>query len=231
MEENIILVKNWAKSSGNINIPLYHASNYKLGSGKKPTVIIGGVHGDEPEGVLLVEALLEYLEDTFQKNKGTKLDWILIPCLNPDGYISRKRTNSNGVDLNRNFPTPDWSPEAKAPRYHPGSQPESEAETKALVHLIKTEKPEIIIHCHSWKPSIIYTGTLGEKIGRYFSKASGYPLQNDIGYPTPGSLGQYGWLVHNIPVICIEEREGASKKETWARFRPGFNNLFSIGAE
>lgn len=222
MEENIILLKNWAKSSGNINIPLYHAANYKMGSGKNPTVIIGGVHGDEPEGVMLVEALLEYLESI-----SPKLNWILIPCLNPDGYISHKRTNANGVDLNRNFPTPDWSPEAKAPRYHPGSGPESEPETKALVNLIKTEKPEIIIHCHSWKPSIIFTGELGEKVGGYFAKASGYPLQNDIGYPTPGSLGQYGWLVHKVPVICIEEREGASKEETWKRFQPAFDRLFA----
>ncbi len=228
MEENIILVKNWAKSAGKLNIPLYHDANYKLGSGKNPTVIIGGVHGDEPEGVVLVEALLEFLETSLQNNTTTARKWILIPCLNPDGYTTQSRTNANKVDINRNFPTSDWNSTAKAPRYNPGPKPNSEPETNALVKLIETEKPELIIHCHSWKPSIIFTGDLGKQIGGYFSSCSGYPLQDDIGYPTPGSLGQYGWFIHKTPVICIEEREGADKAETWKRFEPAFKKLFGI---
>ncbi len=228
MEENIILIKKWAKSAGKIDIPLYHSADYKLGSGKNPTLIIGGVHGDEPEGIWLVEALLEKFEDLAQNNEHFKRPWILIPCLNPDGYTSRNRTNSKGVDLNRNFPTPDWTPTAKAERYNPGPQPNSEPETQALTKLIETEKPRLIVHCHSWKPGIIYTGSEALSHATFLSKSSGYPLQDDIGYPTPGSLGQFGWLVHKIPVICIEEREGATKEETWERFQKGFFKLFEI---
>ena len=33
---------------------------------------------------------------------------LFIPCLNPDGMSKNTRTNSNGVDLNRNFPTKNW---------------------------------------------------------------------------------------------------------------------------
>jgi hypothetical protein len=37
--------------------------------------------------------------------------------MNPDGMLKSQptRTNANGVDLNRNFPTPHWDKEA--PRY------------------------------------------------------------------------------------------------------------------
>lgn len=222
-DESIILIKKWAKSAGKIDIPLYHSANYKMGSGKNPTLIIGGVHGDEPEGIWLVETLLETLED-----HAVERPWILIPCLNPDGYTTRNRTNSKGVDLNRNFPTPDWTPTAKAERYNPGPSPNSESETQALVKLIETEKPCLIIHCHSWKPGIIYTGAEGQKVAKFFSECTGYPLQDDIGYPTPGSLGQFGWLVHKIPVICIEEQEGADREESWNRFEDGFLKLFEI---
>lgn len=227
-DENINLVKKWAKSAGNIDIALYHPAHYQLGSGKNPTVIIGGVHGDEPEGIVLVEALLEFFEDQYHRGLRTKKDWILIPCFNPDGYTRNARTNYHGVDLNRNFPTPDWSPTAKAQRYFPGEEPASEPETRALIDLIETEKPSLIIHCHSWKPGVIYTGDEGLRVAKFFSESSKYPLQDDIGYPTPGSLGQFGWLVHKTPVICIEEREGAPKAETWNRFQPAFEKLFEI---
>ena len=33
---------------------------------------------------------------------------MFIPCLNPDGMQLGRRTNANGVDLNRNFPTKNW---------------------------------------------------------------------------------------------------------------------------
>lgn len=63
------------------------------------TLIVGVFHGDEPQGKFLIE---EYL-----KNNDTN-GLLFIPCLNPDGMQLKTRTNSNGVDLNRNFPTKNW---------------------------------------------------------------------------------------------------------------------------
>jgi hypothetical protein len=46
--------------------------------------------------------------------------WRFIPVLNPDGLLAKpaRRMNANGVDLNRNFPTPQWAKEAKASSFY-----------------------------------------------------------------------------------------------------------------
>jgi protein MpaA len=187
-----------------------------------PLLFVGGVHGDEPEGVWLAEDLLQF----FRKN-ATDRPWLLVPCLNPDGFSARpySRTNGNGVDLNRNFPSKDWNQEAKAPRYFPGPSPASESETAALISLIQSEQPEVIFHFHSWtNPCIIFTGK-GEAWAKIFERSSQYPARPEIGYPTPGSLGQYGGQDLEIPVICVEELEGAERTASWSRFQGAFREL------
>jgi protein MpaA len=67
---------------------------------KNIPLVIGVFHGDEPQGKFLIE---EYLNSELNQ---THL--LFIPCLNPDGMELKKRTNSNNVDLNRNFPTKNW---------------------------------------------------------------------------------------------------------------------------
>jgi len=217
----MIHILEWAKSTNNQSIPLF--SSQELEAIENPILFIGGVHGDEPEGVALAEHLL-----TFLKSNERSTPWALIPCLNPDGYNKKSRVNGNGVDLNRNFPSPDWSPTYEKDRYYPGSAPGSEPETRALTQLIINIQPRLIVHFHSWKPSIILTGPANLPAAELFSQTSGYPLELDIGYPTPGSLGQYAWFSKHIPVICIEEKEETRPLESWNRFRPAFENILNI---
>lgn len=206
----------WAKSSNQNPIALWEL----ICNTERPILFIGGVHGDEPEGVWLAETLLHWTQTQALTHKAHLLrNFLIIPCLNPDGYLKNERTNGNGVDLNRNFPSQDWSPETKAPRYNPGTEAGSEPEIKALCHLIAEKKPSLIIHFHSWEPCVVYTGATGKTIADFFAKTSGYFSKEDIGYPTPGSLGQYGWLNHKTPVICIEEQEGCKRELIWPRWQ------------
>ena len=180
------------------------------------------MHGDEPEGVNLAQITLEWLK----KNTAATKDWVLIPDINPDGSKNNQRTNSRGVDLNRNFPSRNWSTEHKEPRYYPGPSAMSEAEVKALVELVEQIRPTVIVHCHSWNPCIVISGPEQHPIARALAKSSGYELKPDIGYPTPGSLGDWGWIEKKIPVICIEEAERVSYAETEKRFTPSFKEIF-----
>jgi hypothetical protein len=187
-----------------------------------PVLFIGGVHGDEPEGVALAQHFLEWL----RQNPNTPIyNWALIPCLNVDGFARKERTNGRGVDLNRNFPTADWSPETKAPRYNPGSQPGSELEVQAVVSWIQQNSPRLIVHFHSWEPCVVYSGVLGKGPAHLIGDGTGFPVREDIGYPTPGSLGQYGLLNVNIPVVCVESPEKISGVEVWKLFGQGLQKL------
>lgn len=218
----IVEISHWAQSTNNRPIALFASQSLLTIRNRQPIVFIGGIHGDEPEGIALAESLLAWLKN---HSSNVSLDWILIPCLNVDGAQANERTNGRGVDLNRNFPSQDWNAEHRAPRYYPGPVKASEMETQALVQLIMEVPPQLIVHFHSWKPAVVFAGPAKHMAPLYLVESSGYPLQEDIGYPTPGSLGQWAWLDLQIPVICTEEREGASQQDTWTRFGPGLKKI------
>ena len=64
------------------------------------------IHGTEDAGLAILDRL-----STMSLPAG--IDLWLMPEMNPDGYVLRQRGNANGVDLNRNFPTPEWQKEAE----------------------------------------------------------------------------------------------------------------------
>lgn len=84
---------------------------YEFQNGGPEVLILGGVHGDEIEGVIAAQELLKHL----MKSAAFKLNITLVPQFNLEGVIYKTRGNGNGVDLNRNLPTQDWSPEVKTP--------------------------------------------------------------------------------------------------------------------
>lgn len=232
MQAKIFHQTSWARSFRGTPIELYQKKHIRDGKATAPILFVGGVHGDEPEGVRLAHEFLNWLTEVENTSADKILhSWLLIPCINVDGYLGHRRTNHNGVDLNRNFPSKDWSAEAKESRYSPGPGPGSEAETRAIVELITIEKPKLIVHFHSWEPCVVYTGAPGKVASEILTGNTGYPVREDIGYPTPGSLGQYGWLEHRVPVICIEEQEHIRLDEVWKHFEPGLSRLMTTDFE
>jgi hypothetical protein len=223
----IVESPHWAFSAQKRPISLCKSSDKP----ERPILLIGGVHGDEPEGVWLAEAALEWLKsdsvvELSQRKNLKVLPWIVITCLNPDGLQQATRVNGNGVDLNRNYPSRSWSPTFENERYNPGPSAGSEPEIQALVRLIADTRPRLIIHCHSWHPCIVCTGEPGLSAAKALSDSSGYELKNEIGYPTPGSLSQFGWHDQRIPIICIEEAEGTQKEKVWPHFASAFEKIF-----
>lgn len=219
-------IPNWKTTTLGTPIELFASASLAQLRQLKPILLMGGVHGDEPEGVRLVTETLQWLKSNMSSGK-TICPWIVIPCLNVDGFARKTRVNGRGVDLNRNYPAKDWSAEARAERYFPGASPGSEAEIQAVVELIAEVSPRLVIHCHSWKPCIVGTGTTSARDTERLAKASGYEGREDIGYPTPGSLSSYGWFDHKIPVICIEEDDTIKDHDSiWPRFKKGMIEIF-----
>ena len=214
--------KLWAKSAGGKDIWLH-----TMGNPKYPKfVLIGGVHGDEPEGSVLVEDFLVKAEKLAADFKACAL---VIPRYNPDGLEKNERVNGNGVDLNRNFPAKDWSPDFKAPRYYPGAKQASESETQALVSLLTTEKPFLVIHCHTYIPQINYTGEISKKWAQILAKNFKYPVTDNIGYPTPGSLGQFCLYDLKTACVCIELPEEVKKEIAWNLLGESLLEIAKIG--
>lgn len=211
----IIQNLHWALSAEKRKIPMFESDETL----DRPILFMGGVHGDEPEGVALAEFLLEWLKSDSLNEKKTKVPWAVIPCLNPDGLVRGVRWNGNKVDLNRNYPSRDWEPSARAERYFPGPHPGSESEIQTLCKWIEKNRPRLIVHFHSWVPCVVYAGEKARPAAELLGRVSGYKVQDDIGYPTPGSLSQYAWGDHQIPVICTEELSPTPRAAVWPRFK------------
>ena len=172
------------------------------GNNKSSVLIIGCFHGDESQGKYLIEKYLETKPDT-------KL--LFVPCLNKYGYEHNVRTNSNGVDLNRNFPTMNWKLTCKD-IYYGGSKPASEEETRFVIGTIERIKPKLILTLHAPYKVVNFDGPARE-ISEKISEIIGYPVEESIGYPTPGSFGTWAGVERNIPTITLELDEEADVKE------------------
>lgn len=171
-------------------------------------LILGGVHGDETEGVVAALGLLQ----EFQKKIDYKLNLTLIPRFNEEGVLFKSRMNSRGVDLNRNMATKDWSSEIKTPRYNPGPHPESEPESQALAQFIENKKPQFILSLHSWHPVLNVNGNCLSE-AQVLAEKTGYKIDTDIGYPTPGCLGTYAGIERTSATLTYEIERGLEAKE------------------
>lgn len=156
-------------------------------------LVVGCVHGDEPQGKFLIE---EYLK----VNRNSKL--IFIPCLNPDGLARGTRVNANGVDINRNFPTKNWVLSEESDFYG-GEKPASEVETKFLMDIVEKYSPRLILTLHAPFKVVNYDGE-ARSVAEEISKIMNYPVEESIGYPTPGSFGTWAGIERGIPTITLE---------------------------
>jgi hypothetical protein len=214
----------WKKTALGTAIELF--SSHTLNELRKlqPIILMGGVHGDEPEGVRLAQDTLNWLKN---QSRASVAPWVVIPCLNIDGFARRTRVNGRGVDLNRNYPSRDWSEKFEKERYFPGPSAGSEPEIQGVVELMRELRPRLMIHCHSWQPCIVGTGSAARLDSERLAQSSSYEAREEIGYPTPGSLSRYGWYDHRIPVICIEEQDSLTDLSTiWPRFSAGMRAVF-----
>ena len=118
----------------------------------KPKVLImSGTHGDERSAVVglyhLVKAMCEH---NYALNSITDFcEFRIIPVVNPYGYDHNSRLNSNGVNINRNFDSPNWELTPTGDDYS-GAAPGDQLETQVIQNwLIANQDAAIFVDCHN----------------------------------------------------------------------------------
>jgi hypothetical protein len=180
---------------------------------KYRVLLLGGIHGDELASVALAFDWIARSRAA-QALPGTAtsdIAWRIVPLLNPDGLLHAPatRVNAHGVDLNRNFPTADWARTAQPywvrrtgrdPRRFPGPAPLSEPESRWLLGQIDLFRPDLIVSVHAPYGLLDFDGPP--------------PAPNRLGDLVldpvgvyPGSLGNYGGLVKQLPVMTLELKD------------------------
>ncbi len=173
-------------------------------------LLIGGIHGDEYSAVSVVFKWMKILD----KHHSGLFHWKITPLMNPDGLLRRhsQRMNANGVDLNRNFPTPNWTEESQRywihktgrnPRRFPGVVPMSEPESQWLVKEIEAFRPDAIIATHAPHGIVDFDGPPHgpRRLG---------PLGKRLLGTYPGSLGNFAGVGRRLPVVTVEFRSAGA---------------------
>lgn len=184
--------------------PIYHYD--KEGDSKKPSKILvfSLIHGDETPAGSVGRFWMERLEKISPRN-----DWRVVPVLNPDGLDLKTRTNANKIDINRNFPTADWTEKAMEywkkdtksnPRRFPGEISGSEPETKCALSHIQDFKPDFVVSVHTPLKVLDYDGP------KVAPPKYDYLPWKSLGH-YPGSLGRYMWFERKVPVLTMELKE------------------------
>jgi len=174
-------------------------------------MVIGGIHGDELSSTSVALHWLRFAEQgVFDLPQ--PVHWRFIPALNPDGLFHQppRRINANGVDLNRNFPTPNWERDAKTywenrtrkdPRRYPGVKPLSEPESRFLHEDLQRFKPHLIVSIHAPYGVLDFDGP---KNGGFMPPSRLGRLYLDQVGIFPGSLGNYSGVHKGVPVVTVE---------------------------
>lgn len=132
-----------------LTIGNYNSQNGQRGQDAeiaKPTILISsGVHGYERSSVMglygVVKAMCENVESL---NKIIyAANYRIIPIVCPWGYTNDSRVNNNGVNINRNFDTTDWTLLPEGPQYS-GTEPANQPETKVMQTWLETHNDALI---------------------------------------------------------------------------------------
>lgn len=180
---------------------------FTAGEGLRRVIVLGDIHGDETGGDV-ARGLLDYLA-RHPEDLPEATELVIIPVANPDGEALGLRGNANMVDLNRNFPSRNWSAalgggDTPAQGLTGGIAAGSEPETKALLACL-AEGCDLVVSLHSYGGLIDFDGAGSEEIARRMSEICGLPVRHMVHqqYVT-GSLGIYVPERYGAPVITVE---------------------------
>ncbi|KAF0702426.1 hypothetical protein AaE_015931 [Aphanomyces astaci] len=228
--QNPTLLSKFAISKTYWNNTIY---GYKLSKGHSQSLYFQSqLHAREWTAVSSVVFSLASILDDIANNKPTaadEYDLYFVPIVNVDGYnvtwtssYRFLRRNVNGVDLNRNWPTPFENPEnvTEINVTYPGPNPFSEPETAGINDWLKTKRDEIqgFLDIHSHGGLILYPygdndqpigGGLDEKfevLGRGLRSAMGEydPRPVYTFYLAYGSFTDYVFREFKKPSVAIE---------------------------
>ena len=183
---------------------------YRFGAGEREYLIVAGIHGGyEGNTIALANELITYISEN-PATVPTDATLYIIRNMNPDAEARDNgldgRVNNNGVDLNRNFPTENWTADWDRDGcwiYRPttgGTRGGSEPETRTVMGFIASHKLDAMISYHSAALGVFPGGVPWEEpskeLAQALSKVTGYPYPPiDTGCIYTGTLAD--WAVEH----------------------------------
>jgi protein MpaA len=217
-------------------------TQYTFGQGEVQYLIVAGIHGGyEGNTVDLANQLVVYLS---QHPEFVPADSTLyvIADMNPDavarGRNADARTNADGVDLNRNFPTKNWVADwdhSRCWNERPttgGVSGGSEPETRAVMSVIDSHRIRAMISYHSAALGVFPGGDPWQRpskdLARRLAAVTGYAYPPvDIGCDYTGTLAD--WAVENGVGASVDMELSTHQDAEFDRNLRGLRVLLDFG--
>ncbi|MBL8122064.1 DUF2817 domain-containing protein [Candidatus Saccharibacteria bacterium] len=183
---------------------------YYYGSGSTSILFTGGIHGSEPSGSYIMQDWVAHLDANAHKIP-TGRQVVVVPSLSPDGLAAGSRLNANGVNLDRNFPTSNWTKDiitsgGSVPGGG-GKSPLSEPEAQAIADLTTQLRPRLEVSFHS-QGSLVGANacSASASVARQYAKAVGYGTmignaEEVMGYAFTGEYEE--WMCEKFGTTSI----------------------------
>lgn len=186
---------------------------YIFGNGATTYLFTGAIHGNELSSNYSMRNWMNDLEANPAKIPANARV-IVVPLVNPDGVANGSRLNAHSVNLNRNFPTSNWTSNIVTGGGEQagggGSSAGSEPEAQALMSLTRRYAPHFVITHHS-SGSLVNSNDVGVSIaaGQRYAALARYGF-----VPNSATTGTFGfemtgtyedWLLdQGIAAILVE---------------------------
>lgn len=187
---------------------------YYFGSGATTVLMTGGMHGSEPSGTTTMQAFVTYLQTNAYKIPSDKRV-VIVPNTNPDAIAVGSRNNANNVNIDRNFPTANWTSSIETANgtlaQGGGTSAGSEAETKALMAVTRQLRPRLEVSFHA-QGRLVGANKAGDSvaIGDIYATTVGYKTMYYNAEEVMGGYAMTGeyedWMGEELgtPAILIE---------------------------
>ncbi len=182
-----------------------------LGDGDRRVVILGSLHGNEPQSIEIVDAWTQYLLEHPEVVSGHTI--LIIRNPNPDGSSTQSIFNELGVDLNRNFPSSNWT---LLPQNRSGPRVASEVETRVVMQRLEDFRPEMLVHVKDFRGrSMINAEGAAFERALAIARESNFKDAHDLGKATSGSVEYYGATRLKCACLTLLINREASAATAW----------------
>jgi zinc carboxypeptidase/N-acetylmuramoyl-L-alanine amidase-like protein len=157
----------------------------------RKALVVGSIHGNEPEG----QEIVHVLKRSYRHLRGVEL-WV-VKSVNPDGVEAGTRTNHRGVDLNRNFSYHWRGGGDPSSGEYPGPHPFSEPESRAVRRLAKRLRPRVTIWYHQPWGQVLLPCHGAAPIQKRYARIAHLPTNRCRGQRLPGTATR--WQNGHLP--------------------------------
>ena len=169
--------------------------------------LMAGIHGDEIEGIFLINQLLPWLRESIKLT----FPCIVVQTIDVDGYIFQDQRLAKRVNLNNCFPTSSFRSVNNEKNISSNSI--LRPEVSSLINLLTEYPPQMVLNLRTahHNPKVVSVGSDGFSLASYLSTATHYPLVSDNQAPS-STLEAFIYDFFLCPVVTLRLPHFSEKK-------------------